>query len=562
MADLDSLSRGFRESYLDYDALTAQLKAWADAFPDVTRLRSLGTTPEGRELWLLTIGRSPDEVRPAAWIDGNMHASELAGSSVCLTVAEDLLALHARGASNAIERAALEGLVHVMPRVSPDGAEAVLADGRYVRSVPRDDRTQRAHPRWIHEDIDGDGLSLVMRVEDPAGDMVESAKVPGVMVPRTIADEGPFYRLFPEGRIEHWDGETIPDPTFLADNDPDLNRNFPYHWAPEPDQVGAGRFPMSEIESRVLVEFASANPNLFVWVNLHTFGGVFIRPLGAAPDSKMQPFDRAIFRQVEAWGDELTGYPTVSGFEQFTYEPDKPLHGDLLDFTYHQRGCLTWVCELWDLFEQVGLPKQKRFVDRYTHLSREDIEAIAAWDRESNESKVVRPWRKVEHDQLGDVEVGGLDPRFGLWNPPTTLLAGICGAQSELFLRTVAMLPRLEISATAGENCVEVTVCNVGYLPTHGLDVGAGLAWNEAPYLDVLSDGSIEVLPSERHRKIGHLDGWGRGLHGGFGALYFSRSHGNRNTRTFRVHPRGKGTLKFRAGSSRVGYVQCEWVAE
>ena len=59
---IDSLHRGFRGAYLDYAALTAQVHAWAESFPDVCRVESLGETPEGRQLWILTIGRDPDRV--------------------------------------------------------------------------------------------------------------------------------------------------------------------------------------------------------------------------------------------------------------------------------------------------------------------------------------------------------------------------------------------------------------------------------------------------------------------------------------------------------------------
>ena len=65
---LAALDRGFRRSYLDYDALTAQVHAWADAFPDLCRVQSLGETAEGRALWQLTIGPDPDRVRPAEMI--------------------------------------------------------------------------------------------------------------------------------------------------------------------------------------------------------------------------------------------------------------------------------------------------------------------------------------------------------------------------------------------------------------------------------------------------------------------------------------------------------------
>ena len=180
-ARLDALSLGFRDRFLSYDELTRQVRAWADAFPDLCRAASIGRTPEGRELWLVTLGREPDRPRPSAWVDGNMHASELAGSSVALAVAEDILRLHLRqddeGASPAPSALAAARLrevrFYVLPRMSPDGAEAVLTNGRYVRSVPRDLRPARAHAYWRCDDVDGDGLALSMRVRDPGGEMVE-----------------------------------------------------------------------------------------------------------------------------------------------------------------------------------------------------------------------------------------------------------------------------------------------------------------------------------------------------------------------------------------------------
>jgi murein tripeptide amidase MpaA len=94
MIDLASLSRGFRTSYLDHAAITAQLRAWATAFPAFVSLRSIGQSREGRELWMLIVGADPDVIRPAVWVDGNMHASEVAGSSVALAIAETVIALH------------------------------------------------------------------------------------------------------------------------------------------------------------------------------------------------------------------------------------------------------------------------------------------------------------------------------------------------------------------------------------------------------------------------------------------------------------------------------------
>ncbi len=153
---LDELSLGFRQRFLSYDELTRQVRAWADAFPEACRATSIGRTPEGRELWLLTLGPEPDRARPSAWVDGNMHASELCGSSVALSIAEDVLRLHldpagaakASKISEAVAARLRDVRFYVLPRMSPDGAEAVMTTGRYVRSVPRDERPAKAHAHW------------------------------------------------------------------------------------------------------------------------------------------------------------------------------------------------------------------------------------------------------------------------------------------------------------------------------------------------------------------------------------------------------------------------------
>ena len=196
-----------------------------------------------------------------------------------------------------------------------------------MRSIPRDERPAQAHARWLTKDIDGDGLALAMRVRDPGGEMVESPEFPGLLLPRTIDDAGPYYKIYPEGVIENFDGANVPSPYFLSDNQTDLNRNFPYMWAPDSKQEGAGAYPLSEVESRSVVDFTARHPEIYLWLNLHTFGGVFIRPLGDKPDTKMNQQDLALFRQLGAWAEEITGYPMVSGSEEFTYEPDTPLHG-------------------------------------------------------------------------------------------------------------------------------------------------------------------------------------------------------------------------------------------
>ena len=565
MPSLADLSFGFRNAYLDYERLTGQLHAWAERYPAFCRVRSLAKTPEGRDVWLIAVGAEPDRARPAVWVNGNLHAAELAGSSVALSIAEDALRIHVEPETFDLSGPLLdrlrEVLFYIVPRISPDGAECVLKTGRPLRSVPRDRRAERGQPRWMPGDLDGDGRVFAMRVPDAGGELVEAREFPGLLVERTLDDDGPFYKLYPEGVIENYDGKRVPSPFFLGDNPIDLNRNFPYQWAPPHEQIGAGPFATSEPESRGIVEFASAHPEIFAWLDLHTFGGVLIRPLGTGPDSKMDPEDLAIFRQVEAWMSEQTGYPTVSGYEEFLYEPDKPLKGDLTEYAYHQRGAIAYVVELWDLFKRLGMERPTKFVQFYERVSREDIVKLAWWDRDENGGRCFPPWKVFDHPQLGPVELGGVDPRVGIWNPPLHELATVCTTQSNVFLRVAALVPRVRVAHVARVHLpgnitrVEVRVTNDGYLGTYGLPSAKKLDFNEPLYVKAKTDSCELVDPGSAYQVLGHLDGWGHGLHTGQNLPAYPGTRGNTNSAWATYLVRGTGSLELQIGSCRTGFI-------
>ena len=542
----------FRDGYLDHAQLTSTLEAWAAKHAAFCRLLSIGKTAEDRDLWVLVVGKEPDRVRPALWVDGNMHAMELTGSSVALAFAEELLAFHASGAlpsgvPSSTRDALEDSLVYVMPRMSPDGAEAVLKTGRFVRSSPVDDRLDRMAPRWKLQDLDADGLVLSMRVQDPAGDFVVSKNVPGLMVMRAIEDEGPFFKVYPEALVENWDGHTVPAWTLFDDARTDLNRNFPWGWAPEGEQEGAGAYATSTPEARAVVDFTTKAPHLMAWLNLHTYGGVYIRPLGHQADNKMNREDLEVFRQIGAWVTEHTGYATVSGYEEFLYQPDKPLRGDVSDYAYHQLGCVAFSVELWDLMTQAGLERKKPFIDTYQQQGRKEVEQVAAWDVEHNRGRTLHPWTKVKHPQLGDVEVGGLDPRFGVWNPPAEMLDETCRKNTAVFHRMLAMLPRVKVTAKREGNRVEVIVRNEGYLATCGLASAKKLALAEPLSVE------LKTAVDEPRRSVGHLDGWGRGLWGGSTTWPYQTSTAPMTSKKH-VFIVKEGPARVTVGSCRVGF--------
>ena len=153
-----------------------------------------------------------------------------------------------------------------------------------------------------------------------------------------------------------------------------------------------------------------------------------------------------MFRQLEAWMTEHTGYPTVSGHEEFLYEPDKPLRGDLTDYAYNQRGALALRDRAVGPVQapRHGAPAEVRAVLR-ARLARRPRQARVVGPRRERRRARSRRGARSSIRSSGAVEIGGIDPRVGIWNPPLHELPTVCATQAQVFLRVAALAPRLRI---------------------------------------------------------------------------------------------------------------------
>jgi len=128
-------------------------------------------------------------------------------------------------------------------------------------------------------------------------------------------------------------------------------------------------------DTRALIEFGTRSPHIFAWLNLHTFGGIFIRPPFSNAASEVDREDLLFYEYAAALASQYTGMPTVSAFEDMT--PNRPMTGTLAAWAYGERGCLAWAVELWDLFAAVGLHKRTPFFRSYAAQQRREIGALA-----------------------------------------------------------------------------------------------------------------------------------------------------------------------------------------
>ena len=291
-----------------------------------------------------------------------------------------------------------------------------------------------------------------MRVQDPGGELVESPSSRPVLVERTIEDDALLQGL---SRRRDRALRRQDDPVAV------LPRRQPDRSQPQlPVVLGAGheqdrRGPVPAERARGRARSSSsrrAHPEIFAWFNFHTFGGVLIRPLGHAPDSKMDQEDLAIFRQLERWMTEHTGYPTVSGHDEFLYEPDKPLHGDLSDYAYNQRGALAYVVELWDLFKRLGMERPPKFVAVLrARLARRPREArVVGPRRERGPLASGRGARSSIRSSATSRSAASIRASASGIRRPTSCRT-VCRAQSAHYLRVASLAPAIAIESLDGD---------------------------------------------------------------------------------------------------------------
>jgi murein tripeptide amidase MpaA len=456
--------------HLTHKELWQSLEELSGRAPELVDVCSIGHSHEGRDIALVTLtsrttGRPGG--KPALWVDAGIHALELTGTAAALHLIARLT--DGYGSDGLVTRVLDSRTVYVVPRQNPDGAEAVLSDPpRYFRSSTRPWRQGCDGPLLAPGDIDGDGRILLMRVPDDAGSWRVSDVQPRLLAPRGLLDspgDGHFFRLMPEGMIENYDGLTIP-PVRPA-SDLDLNRNYPFEWAPAPEQPGAGPAPLSEPEARAVAEAILARPNIGAYLTYHTTGGYHLHPYGDRPAEALPAADRIMYQQLGRLATELTGYPSMS---TRAAQPAETFRGTQDDWAYDHLGLMAWTTELWNVWKAAGLQVENVY-EWLTGYHPEDDLALLAWSDRAQPSAYV-DWYPFRHPQLGTVELGGWN-LLQLYNPPGALIGATVRTQPGFAMACALALPELAIRALRTTQVtdmvwrVDMAVQNIGQLPTH-----------------------------------------------------------------------------------------------
>jgi hypothetical protein len=465
---------------------TSLLKMWAQKYPDLVDLYSVGKSFEGRDIWQVTITNKKtgnDTDKPAFFIEGGRHAGEISGIETVLYLINHVLTNY--GADPVITRLVDTKALYCKPHNDPDGNTLYHLTAQTLRSTvrPYDDDGDGLLDEDPGEDLDGDGYVRQMRqlVGPGKGNAIKDPKDPKGRAMRRVRQGEGDYLLYSEGIDNDGDGRYNED----GIGGLDLHRNYPENWRPMREatgrgwtQGGAGEYPLSETETRAVVMFLLTHPNVAAAQTLDTAVPMILRgPSTSREDESMFPEDRALYQRFDKKAQEFTSYPwagdvyhtyaTRGGPNPITGEPprDSPLFGHSPDFGYLYYGVPWYGDEIWN---------GGRFKD-YDGDGRIDEWEVLKWNDENRPGRGdFKDWTAYKHPQLGDVEIGGWNPKFYSQNPPADMIETWAYNEALWNLWMAEQLPQVKIVAAAavasktasGVFDVTLTVTNEGQMPT------------------------------------------------------------------------------------------------
>jgi len=474
------------QHYPTYGEISSFLEKWAEKYPQILELYSVGKSFEGRDIWQVTVTNKqtgPDTDKPAMFAEGGRHSGEVTSSVSILWLVHHLLSSYQKDPE--ITHLVDTKTLYLRPVNNPDGFELFLRTAQTNRSSVRPHDTDRDGllDEDPGEDLDGDGVLYQMRwqVGEGKGNALLDPREPSGRLMKMVPEgEGDWQVVEEEGLDNDGDGKYNED----GIGGLDLHRNYPENWRPEPGreltgrgrtQVGAGEYPLSEPETRSVVLFLLTHPNVAIGQSMDTPMAMHLRPPSTSRGHEsMAPDDLKWYQYFDRQGKKISGYPwagdvyhdyrTLFPLHGITGEPTKPipLFGHGPDFGYFYFGSIWYNDELWN----VGRMKdynEDGILDNYDAL---------AWSDRERDGELFHPWKTHPHPQLGEVEIGGLVPKFGYWNPPVDLLLewALRSARFNLFL--ARHLPQIRIagvkteSLEPGLHSIQLSFTNTGHLPT------------------------------------------------------------------------------------------------
>ena len=478
--------------YHSLDVIYSWLSKWEKEYPGITELYEVGESYEGRPILQMTLTNKEtgkDTDKPAAFFEGGRHSGEITSSECVMWMAQYLLLNY--GTDPDVTHLLDTRTIYLKPVNNPDGHNLYLNTSQSNRSSvrPRDNDGDGLLDEDAPDDLDNDGLILSMRWKDEKkGNLIPDPKdSTGRIMKRVPAGKG-IYISSSEGIDNDDDGRINED----GIGGLDLHRNYPENWRPESEktgrgytQGGAGEFPLSETETKAVVDFLLTHPNISVVNSMDTSVPMHLRPPSTSPsDERMYPEDLLWYKTFDEIGRNITGYKKA-GDVYNDYGDGNPLFGHGPDFGYWYYGSIWYGDEIWN---------GARYKDFNNDGDTNQVDMLR-WDDEENGGEGFVEWKPFKHPVYGDIEIGGFNLKFFSQNPPARYLEPWIRKEAMFNIEMAKYLPGLEwgkievkrvrsYKTDSADYQIKIGVINNGKLPT---------ALRQAQLVKIVREDRIEL---------------------------------------------------------------------
>jgi hypothetical protein len=462
------------DRYHSEDVIYFWMKKWAEKYPGLIDLYEVGKSFEGRPILQITLTNKKtgkDTDKPAAFFEGGRHSGEVTGTESVLWLMKYLLDNY--GKDQDITHIIDTKTIYLKPINNPDGHNLYMNTAQSNRSTvrPYDDDSDGLLDEDTPDDLDSNGIILTMRWKDEKkGTWIPDPKDSSGRIMKRVAAGKGIYLTSSEGIDNDGDGRINED----GIGGLDLHRNYPANWRPQTEatgrgytQPGSGEYPLSETETKAVVMFLLSHPNIYVVNSMDTSMPMHLRPPSTSgSDERMYPEDLKWYKIFDEIGKKNTGYEKA-GDVYNDYGSGSPIFGHGPDFGYWYYGSIWYGDEIWNGGKMKDYNGDKVI----------DQTDILRWDDEENNGEGFFEWKAFRHPVLGDIEIGGFDPKFFSQNPPARHLEPWIRNEAMFNIEMVKYLPELlwenievkkqkSYKTDSSDYQIKISYRNIGKLPT------------------------------------------------------------------------------------------------
>lgn len=507
------------QDYRDFSELTRELKSLQRSNPSLSKLQSLTKTVGGYDIWALTLSKGNPQDKPAIAIVSGVDGSHLLGPEMAFNIAENIL----KNYPEILE----ETTFYIFPNMSPNATENYFSSLKYYQSgnaKNTDDDRDGKNGEDGYEDLNNDGLITLIRVEDATGDYLKFKDDERIMVKANIDDgELGAYKIYSEGIDNDKDGVYNED----GKGGVVFNKNFTYNY---PNfKAGAGAHPVSENESRALLDFLYKQWNVYSIITLGPTNNLST-PLKYNAGNAKKRVVSSILKKDASLNKFLS--EKYNKIIKATDAPDaKGKGGDFFEWSYFHFGKLALSTPGW------WVPKFKG--DSINKASKNKKVNFLKWAEKENLTNYFVDWTAINHPDFPNkkVEVGGIAP-YKMINPPYKMVDSISIKHTDFIIELAKLQPKIVLENLKIEAVnkkltrITVDVHNQGLLPTH-TEMGQKSRWFRNIKVEIKLKKGQQLITGKKIELINSIEGDG--------------------TKQFTWLVQGNGSVIIEAGTSHTG---------